>query len=53
MSNGPEWKLVNGRTRCNECGALVPAAWTLFVRPGVWTLCYCEACTTKLTNTPA
>ena len=40
----PEWRRVEGRTRCQDCGALVTVSWRLFVTPLDSTQCLCEEC---------
>ncbi len=38
------WKLVDGRGRCNLCGALVTRSWKYFKTPLLSTACVCESC---------
>lgn len=38
------WKLCEGRTRCEICGAFVTRSWKYFTKPALWTRCVCEPC---------
>jgi formylmethanofuran dehydrogenase subunit E len=40
----PEWRRVEGRTRCQDCGEMVTVSWKLYVTPKDSTLCICESC---------
>jgi hypothetical protein len=39
----PEWRRVEGRTRCQDCGQMVVVSWRLFAGAAS-TLCFCETC---------
>jgi hypothetical protein len=43
----PEWKQVEGRKRCTDCGMGVTLAWVLFVTPTQYARVLCDDCVTR------
>jgi hypothetical protein len=48
IAQAGEWKLCDGRTRCDTCGEMVETTWRFYLaRTLTYVRCLCGACAEK------